>query len=134
MASFLGSCEDFLDTTSYTQKTTSNFPTTSTDIDMMLSGIYSTLNHINRQTCVNPFYVAEAASDDRFGGGGSADLAAQMTDKLQKVGVDPFEPFWEESYKGIYRANMLLEFVDNSHWDMPVLCALEHMLLVLLLR
>ena len=109
----LSSCEDFLDTENYTQKTTSNFPTTSADVDMMLAGIYSTLNHINRQNCVNHFYVAEAASDDRFGGGGSADLAAQMTDKLQKVGVDPFEPFWEECYKGIYRTNMMLENVDK---------------------
>ena len=109
----LSSCEDFLDTENYTQKTTGNFPTTSADIDMMLAGIYSTLNHINRQNCVNHFYVAEAASDDRFGGGGSADLAAQMTDKLQKVGVDPFEPFWEECYKGIYRTNMMLENVDK---------------------
>lgn len=109
----LSGCEDFLDTQNYTQKTTNNFPQTSADIDMMLASIYSTLNHINRQNCVNHFYVAEAASDDRFGGGGSADLAAQMADKLQKVGVDPFEPFWEESYKGIYRANMMLGMVDN---------------------
>lgn len=49
----LSSCEDFLDTENYTQKTTGNFPTTSADIDMMLAGIYSTLNHINRQHTVN---------------------------------------------------------------------------------
>lgn len=109
----LSSCEDFLDTENYTQKTTGNFPTTSADIDMMLAGIYSTLNHINRQHTVNIFYVAEAASDDRFGGGGSADKAFQMTDKLLNVGVDAFEPFWEECYKGIFRANMMLEMVGN---------------------
>ena len=109
----LSSCEDFLDTENYTQKTTGNFPTTSADIDMMLAGIYSTLNHINRQHTVNIYYVAEAASDDRFGGGGSADKAFQMTDKLLNVGVDAFEPFWEECYKGIFRANMMLEMVGN---------------------
>ena len=109
----LNSCENFLDIESYTQKTTENFPETSADIDQMLAGIYSTLNHINKQNCVNHFYVAEAASDDRLGGGGSADLAAQMADKLLKVGVDAFEPFWKSSYEGIYRANMLLENVDR---------------------
>ncbi|MBM6864765.1 RagB/SusD family nutrient uptake outer membrane protein [Bacteroides caecigallinarum] len=109
----LNSCENFLDTENYTQKTTSNFPTTSDDIDMMLAGLYSTLNHQNRQHTVNIFYVANAASDDMFGGGGSADKAFQMTDKLLNVGVDAFESFWEETYKGIYRANMILEYVGN---------------------
>lgn len=109
----LSSCESFLDTENLTQKTTSNFPTTSADIDMMLAGIYSTLNHVNQQNTVNIFYVAEAASDDRFGGGGSADKVFQMTDKLLNVGVDAFLPFWERSYQGIYRANMMLEFVDQ---------------------
>lgn len=109
----LSSCENFLDTENFTQKTTSNFPTTSADIDMMLAGIYSTLNHVNQHNTVNIFYVAEAASDDRFGGGGSADKVFQMTDKLLNVGVDAFLPFWERSYQGIYRANMMLEFVDQ---------------------
>ena len=79
----------------------------------MLTGIYSTLNHVNQHNTVNIFYVAEAASDDRFGGGGSADKVFQMTDKLLNVGVDAFLPFWERSYQGIYRANMMLEFVDQ---------------------
>lgn len=109
----LSSCENFLDTENFTQKTTGNFPTTSADIDMMLAGIYSTLNHVNQHNTVNIFYVAEAASDDRFGGGGSADKVFQMTDKLLNVGVDAFLPFWERSYQGIYRANMMLEFVDQ---------------------
>ena len=109
----LNSCENFLDTENYTQKTTSNFPKTSEDISMMLSGLYSTLNHQNRQHTVNIYYVAGAASDELFGGGGSADKAFQMTDKLLNVGVDAFQSFWEENYKGIYRANMILEYVGN---------------------
>lgn len=114
----LFSCEDFLDTENYTKKNTGNFPETADDMDMMLNAVYVTLNHIVSNSGRNsveasPFFVSEAASDDRFGGGGPADRTYQMADKLMNYGTDVFEPFWKASYEGIYRANLLLESADN---------------------
>ena len=45
-AFMLSGCEDFLDTENYTKKNTGNFPETVEDIDMMLNGVYVSLNHI----------------------------------------------------------------------------------------
>lgn len=119
----LSSCENFLDTESYTKKNTGNFPETSEDIDMMLNAIYVTLNHMAGQKGsphpnTSHFYTAEIASDDRFGGGGIADKNFQMADKLMNYTPSFFEPFWQASYEGIFRANMLLESIDKTTgWD-----------------
>lgn len=42
----LSGCEDFLDTENYTKKNTGNFPETVDDMNMMLNGVYVSLNHI----------------------------------------------------------------------------------------
>lgn len=122
-AFMLSGCEDFLDTENYTKKNTGNFPETVEDIDMMLNGVYVSLNHIISNSGRNsvessPFFVSEAASDDRFGGGGSADRTYQMADKLMNYGTDTFEPFWKASYEGIYRTNLMLESTDKiTGWE-----------------
>lgn len=116
------SCEDFLDTDNFVKKDTSNFPELETDATMMLTGIYSTLNHQVGQWYSNHpdkslFFVAQMASDDLFGGGGPADRTFQMSDKLMSFGPDAFEPFWKATYEGIYRCNMLLECQDKVQWE-----------------
>ena len=67
----LTSCEDFLDTTSYTERNTSNFPASETDAMQLVTGIYSTLN-LDLRDYAGECYLMQAnvCSDDQYGGGG----------------------------------------------------------------
>jgi hypothetical protein len=109
----LMSCEDFLDTSNYTKKDTSNFPETVEDAEQMLTGIYSNLNYSTASPQTSYFYAAELASDDRFGGGGENDKLMQALDLLMNYQSNMLEEFWKVRYKGIFRANMALETLDN---------------------
>lgn len=114
----LMSCEDFLDTTNYTKKDTSNFPETLDDAEMLLTGIYSNLNYANAAPASSYFYIAHLASDDVLGGGGENDKDSQAKDMLMNYGEDMLTYFWEARYKGIFRANMAIETLDNCEgWE-----------------
>lgn len=109
----LMSCEDFLDTTNYTKKDTSNYPETVTDAEQMITGIYSNLSYSSANPHQSYYYVAELASDDRFGGGGENDKLMQSLDLIMNNGSSMLETFWETRYTGIFRANMAIETLDN---------------------
>lgn len=109
----LMSCEDFLDTTNYTKKDTSNYPETVTDAEQMITGIYSNLNYSSANPHQSYYYVAELASDDRFGGGGENDKLMQSLDLIMNNGSSMLETFWETRYTGIFRSNMAIETLDN---------------------
>lgn len=112
------SCEKNLDTVSYDKKNTGNFPATVTDANQMLTGIYSTLSAAISNAQHTHFYMAELASDDRFGGGGENDKDMQGLDHLMNTKSSRFEPFWVARYQGINRANTAIETLDNVEgWD-----------------
>jgi len=101
-----------------TQKDTSNFPTTVDDAKKSLTGIYSTLSMAISNAADTHFYMAELASDDRFGGGGENDKDMQGFDHLMNTKPNRFGTYWEARYKGIFRANMALETMDNcTDWE-----------------
>lgn len=107
------SCEDFLDTKNLTKKDTSNYPETLTDAEQMITGIYSNLNYAAADPHQTFFYAAELASDDRLGGGGENDKLMQSLDLLMNYQSSMLETFWKVRYKGIFRANMAIETLDN---------------------
>ncbi|WP_340111731.1 RagB/SusD family nutrient uptake outer membrane protein [Maribellus mangrovi] len=109
----LVSCEDFLDTTNYTKKDTSNYPETVTDAKQVITGIYSNLSYSSASPHTSYYYAAELASDDRFGGGGENDKLMQALDLLMNNGSSMLEEFWKVRYTGIFRANMAIETLDN---------------------
>ncbi|MDX8338055.1 RagB/SusD family nutrient uptake outer membrane protein [Draconibacterium sp. IB214405] len=109
----LMSCEDFLDTTNYTKKDTSNYPETVTDAEQMITGIYSNLSYSSASPHTSYYYAAELASDDRFGGGGENDKLMQALDLMMNNGSSMLEEFWRVRYTGIFRANMAIETLDN---------------------
>ncbi|PRD47551.1 RagB/SusD family nutrient uptake outer membrane protein [Sphingobacterium haloxyli] len=114
---FLSSCEKFLDTESFDKKNTGNFPVTVADANSMLTGIYTSLNTAMSNPQHSHFYMAELASDDRFGGGGENDRDMQGLDHLMNTQPDRFLSFWSARYQGIFRANMAIESIDNvSGW------------------
>ena len=69
-AMMFSSCNDFLDSESYTQKNTGNYPLTAEDAEQVITGIYNNLNIVNANPQYSFFYYSELASDDRLGGGG----------------------------------------------------------------
>lgn len=114
----LSGCEDFLDTQNYTKQNTANFPTSLDDAKKSLTGIYNTLSLAVSGVENTHFYMAELASDDRFGGGGENDKDMQGFDHLMNTKPNRMGTFWDARYKGIFRANMALETLDNfEEWE-----------------
>lgn len=113
-------CESFLDTESYTKKNTSNFPATQSDAELMITGIYASMNDLIADPESHPFYIFEMAADDRLGGGSTSNRGAQSYDRLMNAGVSFNESLWREWYAGIFRANNALETMDNvTEWTSP---------------
>ncbi|MDR3140627.1 MAG: RagB/SusD family nutrient uptake outer membrane protein, partial [Tannerellaceae bacterium] len=107
-------CDSLLDTQDYTRKNTGNFPRSEEDAAQMLAGIYSTLN----TDAFDPFFAGELASDDRLGGGGLSRPYLRAMDRMMNYGDVFFHYFWGVRYKGIYRANLALETLDNvTDWN-----------------
>ena len=107
-------CEKFLDTISYTERNTSNFPASEEDAMQLVTGIYATLNMDLREnpgTC----YIMQAniCSDDQYGGGGVDDAEAQAWDHLMYNDLDAQGDYWTSCYSGIGRANMAIANLDK---------------------
>lgn len=106
-------CDDFLDTTNYTEKDSSNFPQTADDADQMVTGVYSVLNALSKDYSSTYFFISELASDDRFGGGGYNDRSFQAPDHLLNYSTDMLRASWIDYYYGINRANTAIESLDQ---------------------
>ena len=106
-------CESFLDTENLTQKNTSNYPKTVVDAQQVVAGIYNNLSVVNQNPGGSFLFVAELASDDRFGGGGVNDRLFQAEDLMLSSGVNQNEQFWKDRYVGIFRANNAIETLSN---------------------
>ena len=111
----LTGCDKFLHTESYTNKNTANFPQNKSDLEAMITSVYATQISVDgpNVTKNHPYFYGEAASDDRFGGGGAGSLDIQALDKLMVSHSNQFSPIWNVRYQGIYRANHLLEAIDR---------------------
>ena len=107
-------CDSLLDTQDYTRKNTGNFPLSEEDAGQMLTGIYATFN----ATGYDPLLAGELASDDRLGGAGLGNPYIRAMDRLMNYGDILFYYFWQNKYRGIYRANLALESLDNvTSWS-----------------
>lgn len=106
-------CEAFLDTESYTDRNTSNFPGNETDALQLVTGIYNTLNSGIYSPDGTYWMTAMAASDECYGGGGQDDYNAQAADHLLVSDEDVHGDFWNTYYSGIARANMAIANLDK---------------------
>src|SRR5690606_27302339 len=113
LAASLSSCDNFLDTESFDKKNTGNFPVTVADAQVMLTGIYNSLNAAVTNVQNSHFYMAELASDDRFGGGGENDRDMQGLDHLMNTQPDRLLTYCTARYQGIFRANAALETLSQ---------------------
>lgn len=112
-AMMFSSCNDFLDSESYTQKNTGNYPLTAEDAEQVITGIYNNLNIVNANPQYSFFYYSELASDDRLGGGGFNDQLMQAEDLMLNTGSTMYTQFYQDRYKGVFRANMAIETLGN---------------------
>lgn len=110
-------CEGFLDTDNLTKKDTSNFPSSQTDAEQMITGIYSVLNSDLSNPEQDPFFVFELAGDDRLGGGSTSNKGSQGLDRLMNSYTSNFKDMWSNRYSGIFRANSAIASMDNvTNW------------------
>ena len=107
-------CEKFLDTVSYTERNTSNFPASEEDAMQLVTGIYATMN-LDLRDYAGTCYIMQAnlCSDDCYGGGGMDDSEAQAWDHLMYNDIDKQADFWTNCYSGIGRANMAISALDK---------------------
>ncbi len=107
---FVYGCEDFLDVTDYTQKSSQNFPLTFEDCNQALAGAYSCLA---KGQPISPFTIGALASDDALGGGAPFDEKGHSLDRWRKYAPNMIKDFWKDAYAGIFRANKLRESLDQ---------------------
>lgn len=105
-------CDDMLDTTNYTEKTTGTFPESYEDAQQMITGVYSNLNQVSMTPQQSFLYYSILASDDALGGGGPNDKLMQAMDLLCNYQSDMTRQFWKDRYAGIFRANSMIEAID----------------------
>ena len=112
----LGACSnDFLEKQPYTEKVAENFYKTPKDAYEGLVAVYDILQR-DEYGC--PLLISEQASDDCFGGYGTADAQGDLEwDRFLYVSnKDMNSSAWKTPYQGIYRANILLANLDKVNW------------------
>lgn len=109
----LASC-DIDDVENIGEMSSSQFPKTDADAEAVLAGVYQNLNEIHANPQMSFLYNACLASDDQFGGGGTNDKLMQAEDLLMNYNADMTNQFYADRYKGISRANTLIEVLECS--------------------
>ncbi len=96
------------------EMSSSQFPQTDADAEAVLAGVYQNLNEIHANPQMSFLYNACLASDDQLGGGGTNDKLMQAEDLLLNYNADMTNQFYADRFKGISRANTLLEVLEGS--------------------
>ena len=113
----LSSCSDFLDTENYTEKTNSTFPISSEDFDQAIAAVYAA-----QRTCywdqINSFVAISNFMDPDYIANGRAmfeDPNIRANERFQVRNLDAYSGVWSNYYKGIYRANFVLESLNKEN-------------------
>ncbi|MBR5724910.1 MAG: RagB/SusD family nutrient uptake outer membrane protein [Bacteroidales bacterium] len=106
-------CEKFLDTVSYTESNTSNYPASEQDAMQLVTGIYAALNQASYEPSAHSFIANLTMSDECFGGGGQDDYEIQAYDHLLYFEPNAQLDYWTPYYSGITRANMAIANLDK---------------------
>lgn len=102
----LSSCENFLDTQSYTRKDSGNFPQSREDMEALLVGAYNKLKMSERD---NPLLWGSIIGDECFGNGGAGDHNWQGHNRgLRSTDLNEHSNMWSNGYQGVFRCNMIL--------------------------
>ena len=110
-AGMLTACD--LDSMSMSEADSSNFPQNEADANQVLAAIYQNNNSVNAYPQETFLYAAILASDDALGGGGANDKLMQSFDFITNYGTDATMNFYLDRYKGVSRANALINSIDD---------------------
>lgn len=116
-ALMFGCSEDFLERYPLDKEVSSNFYQTEDDAMMALIAVYDVFGHDETSVSWVPFVtVSDILSDDSFAGGGDANDGSEQQE-LNTYTIPTTNPIvhaaWIKNYTGIYRANLLLEKIDE---------------------
>ncbi len=112
----LTSCEDFLDSSNYTEANTGNYPAAAADLNKELAALYGVMNQFCNDPLQTPWFVWDIMSDDANGGGGTGDIEAHAIGHLMSNKDELYSTAWHCTYVGIARANAIIYSVDAFDW------------------
>lgn len=112
----LTSCEDFLDSSNYTQANTGNYPASPADLNKELAALYGVLNQMATTTNQAPWFINYLMSDEVNGAGGTGDVECHAISHLMTSKEDLFDKAWHNTFVGIARANSIIAAVDAFNW------------------
>lgn len=112
----LSSCEDFLDSSNYTEANTSNYPAAPADLNKELAALYGVMNQYCNDPLQTPWFVWNIMSDDSNGAGGTGDVECHAIGHLMSNKDALLETAWHSTYVGIARANAIIGAVDAFDW------------------
>ncbi|MDE7418935.1 MAG: RagB/SusD family nutrient uptake outer membrane protein [Muribaculaceae bacterium] len=110
------SCEDFLDSTNYTQANSSNYPAQPSDLNKELAALYGVMNQLNQAPLQTPWLVWDIMSDDANGAGGTGDVECHAIGHLMTNSESLYDKAWHAVYVAIARANAIIYSVDAFDW------------------
>ncbi len=116
---FSGCMDNFLSHDPPVERVQDNFFQTQQDAEQALFSVYETLtfSHGRSNDGFHPFdVVSNMLSDDAYaGGGGSGDQPALVEFNAHNIAVTNGKVLglWSDRFTGIYRANLLIENIDN---------------------
>lgn len=111
------SCEDKLDSVSYTKSNTENFPASTADVLNEEAAVYATMNNINNSPLQTPWFFNNILGDDCYGGGGQGDNEAKAIEHFTLYSTTMYDNIWKVLYAGIYRTNTGIATIDNVAWN-----------------
>ena len=110
------SCEDFLDSTNYTEASSSNYPASPADLNKELAALYGVMNQYSNDPLQTPWLVSNFMSDDVNGAGGTGDVEAHAVSHLMTNKESLYDNAWHCTYVGISRASAIINSVDAFDW------------------
>lgn len=112
----LTSCEDFLDSSNYTEANTGNYPASPSDLNKELAALYGVMNQYSTDPLQSPWFVNYLMSDDANGAGGTGDVESHAISHLMANKEALFDNAWHNTYVGIARASAIIYAVDAFNW------------------
>jgi hypothetical protein len=107
----ISGCTDFLNTRNLFEKNTENFYRTPTDVNEALRGVYASLYSDAEQL------VSTVLEDLTLGGGGADDAAIHNIAAFTYHPHNIYQELWSETYRGVHRANTLIEALQSISYD-----------------
>lgn len=109
------SCSDVLDTDNIRDKSLETFYKSPTDIDEAIAGVYNAIYTVNVHS--EEQIAANLMDNMMLGGGGADDKSAKWVDNFEDPAEDTYYDLWGQSYKGIARANAIIEKTEAADFS-----------------